>query len=410
MTEQPEPAVNRIATEIWRIILDEAIDQHNPLFFSTGFEGSNWSKYSNWISFEKTVFWQDQEDQWQERAETQRRTIGSVCRSWQAFARSRRGLYFISRMERSGERPHEIDKALNARRVTFDHSIYRELARHPRFVQDIQWEVAQIRQSDIPSLARIPLPRLRRLRIRGFGFSQPRDLDILNKFTNLRWLDCESSIARRMPTTIDKKPSVVLPNLQVLWYKVQGTFEFPFKDFILPSLRYLSLHIDEISRLVPLSDILSSYRQTLQSFTSRVIKTTKSRLVLRFPPWNDFPKLRELKIDRQWTTYFHPLPPNHPLNRLDAQHGSLGAINSFIEGANMDELILQRTRWTGDGGITGRNEKLKIDKVGMDCLLEQAESRQVVFKITWDGDHFPSRDEVIITTPTAIHEQHSYAT
>ncbi|CAG8704755.1 6471_t:CDS:2, partial [Acaulospora colombiana] len=106
MTEQYESALHRIPGEIWSIILDEAIDLHNPLFFSTTFEGSDWSAYSIRRSFE-------QEEALQDRAEMQRKIIGSVCRSWQSFSRSRRSRYVRLTIDRVGLHCPELVRGFN---------------------------------------------------------------------------------------------------------------------------------------------------------------------------------------------------------------------------------------------------------------------------------------------------------
>ncbi|PVF98405.1 hypothetical protein CPB86DRAFT_784853 [Serendipita vermifera] len=393
MAMRREPAVHRLPKEIWSMILNEAIDQHNPLFFSTTFEGSNWSIFSSLRSLE-------QEDYLQKRAETQRKIIGSVCRSWQAFSQSRRSRYVYTTLGLLGKSvlSQEIKKARSARRVGLHH-LY-ELVSSPQFVQGFNCEIVEIHQDDVQGLARVPLPRLRRLRMKTWDLFRPSAfLDGLNKFKDITWLDYEALSTPKQPPVVGERISpIVLPNLQVLWYRIRGPLEFPFQYLELPSLRYLSFHINVCPGHIPLIDVLSHYRRTLIGFTIRVKKLHENTPLIRFPSWDDFPRLEELVIDRPWVTNFHPLPSKHPLQRIEAQYDTMDVISSLLRGENMKEITLQGTCWADDGGLTVENKEI-MDKAGMDRLLEQATARRIAFKVTLDGKYSQRRARLTENAP-----------
>ncbi|PVF98409.1 hypothetical protein CPB86DRAFT_797375 [Serendipita vermifera] len=389
MPEGNESAISRVPREIWWAILEEAISQYNPLFFSTVFNGSSWSKYSSWRSFAV-------EDFWRRRNEKNRKIIGSVCRSWQAFARSRRGRYFALKLDGRGELFQGIEGLPNARRVGLHHGVCQKLVEFPHLTQGFNWKIIEISQEDVQELALIPLPLLRRVQINSQrGFLLGPFLDGLSKFMDITWLEYEAFNPRDfIPIDIQRAP-IVLPNLQTLWFKLRGTFEFsfqlPFRYLILPSLRFLSFHMGDLPVQVSLIDIISPYRQTLRPFTARVSGSTGRLPPIQFPPWNAFPELEELAVDRPWIINFHPLPSKHPLRSLEAQHAGLDTISSFVRGENMQEILLQRTRWAHDGRLTGEHEKMVMDKPGVDRLLAEAEVRRIAVKVSWDGRNLQPR-------------------
>ncbi|PVF98395.1 hypothetical protein CPB86DRAFT_797363 [Serendipita vermifera] len=399
MSEQHEQAAHRTPREIWWRILDEVIYSENPLVFSTTFHGRDWAEHSNWHMFES-------DDHWLGKFEWKRKIIGSVCRSWQEFAHERGGRHLTLKTFSWGNPPEEIDKASKAHRISLQRGVCSDLIRSHDLEQEFNWSIVEIYQTDALELGRIPLPHLRRLRMSSYESWKPLNLnpflDILSKFTNLTWLDYQADIQRGQPVPIDKyRAPVVLPNLQTLWYKNRATFDFPFSHLVLPSLQYLSLHIYELPSQVPLLDLLSCYRQTLRSFAARGWKRRGDLPVVHFPSWEDFPNLEELVLDIQWSAHFQPLPSNHPLRRLDVQHGFFDAIPSLLEGGNMREIILQRTRWTGEGGLAGNTEELTISTIEVERILERAEERGISFKVTWDWDEFLSRDEAIAAAAEA---------
>ncbi|CAG8655820.1 3356_t:CDS:1 [Acaulospora colombiana] len=390
MTEQPKPAVHRIPVELWWIILDEAIEQHNPLFFSTIFEGSSWLKHSSSRSF-------GQEDGLRARAESQRKVIGSVCRSWRDFARSRRDNYVTLYLDNKGELYGDIERAVNARRVKLYKRLYENLVRSIQIGQGFNWETVEISEKDALGLALIPLPHLRRLKMRtNQYFLLDPFLDTLIKFSDITWLDYDASIQYRGTISMGGERSpVVLPNLQVLCYSVAdaftGSLEFPFQQLILPSLRFLSFHMIGTGFNVPLIKILSRYRQTLRSVAVRVKRPEGTLPCVQFPPWYEFPKLEELAIDRPWVINFHSLSSGHPLQKLEAQIDSLGIIPSLLGVESLKEITLRRSRWAAAGGLTltDKNGKLNIDRVKVDRLLGQAEGRETPFGVIWNGGYLP---------------------
>ncbi|PVF98408.1 hypothetical protein CPB86DRAFT_784854 [Serendipita vermifera] len=380
MTEQREPAIRRMPRELWWTILDEVMDQYNPLFFSTTFGGREWLRYSNWRLI-------GSKDLRHKHTETQRKTIGSVCRSWQAFAHSRRTHYVRFEVDKKGTLSPGIETALNARRVEVQSGVCRKLTKPPHLAPGFNWEIVEISLEDLTELHLIPFPRLRRLHINASYMTQDLDKNIflytLSKFTYITWLECgDFNLFGQLSAMDEKRHPVVLPNLQVLWYRALGPFKFPLEHLLLPSLQFMSLYMDFWPEQTSLTDILSRYRQTLRSFISGMTDSSRGPLSpLQFPPWDEYPRLEELVIDKQWTAHFHPLPANHPLQRLDAQHGSPDVIPSFLRGGNMKKIVLQRTHWTRMGDLVDKNGELVLDKVDVALLLEQAEDQGIVFKV-----------------------------
>ncbi|CAG8655832.1 3357_t:CDS:1 [Acaulospora colombiana] len=392
MTEKYKQVVNRIPKEIWWMILDEAVDQHNPLFFSTTFEGSNWSTYSTRTSIR-------QEAEQQNRAETQRKIIGSVCRSWQVFARLRRDRRITITWGEMDNMYQLLERASSACRGELYNGVCQWIIFTSHCVKGFNWEIVEMNMENIEIFLLIPFPRLRRLRMRPTeGFDHTRFLDALVKFNNITWLDyqgrCDSS--DRSPAVDEKRPPVVVSNLQVLSYGFQGPLEYPFQHLSFPSLRYLSFHIDAWPSYMSLTEVLSHYRRTLQSCVIKVQRvTTLFEWNDQFPPWDEFPKLEELVIDRPWVTNFHPLPSNHPLQRLEAQYKVIDGMKSLLEGAHMKEIILQRVSWASDGGLKGKGQGLIMDKVEVDCFIEQARCRGIVFKVSWNPGRYLPRPKFL---------------
>jgi hypothetical protein len=399
MDEQREPAIIRIPREIWWKILDEVIYDADPLAFSTTFEGEGWADLSDWYMLQMY-------DRGFQRFEKQRKIVGSVCRSWQTFAHSKRNLNVNLRINHSYS-PEGIEWPSGARSVTLGRGICDDFIETLAFAQVLRWEIVGIDQSDALSLACIPLPRLRRLRMANRGSYLRLDLnlllDILTNFTNLTWLEYEADIIRGDPDPIDKdRLPVVMPNLQVLWYKNRATFQFPHSHLSLPSLHYLSLHIYEYPSRIQLLELLSCYQRTLRSISARGWKRRGDEPIVHFPPWGDFPKLEELVLDEQWTAYFQPLPKNHPLRRIDVKHGSFLNILSLIEGTNMREIISRRTYWTHEGDLAGDNRELMIYKGAANHMLRKAGERGVKFRVTLSGDRFLNRDEAIVAAAETV--------
>jgi hypothetical protein len=269
----------------------------------------------------------------------------------------------------------------------------------PAPTQGFNWEIAEIWDDAAPLLSSIPLPRLRRLRLTYDKAWTQLDLnpllDILSNFTSLTWFDCQAFVERGDPVFINEdRPPIVLPNLQVLWYKNRKAFEFPFSHLILPSLHYLTIHIHECTSRVPLLNLLSCYRKTFRSFVAARFKHRGDISFIDFPSWRDFPQLEELVLDEQWVVHFQSLPPNHLLQKLEAHLGTFDPVPSLLEGVNMQKIILKWTYWTGEGGLVDGNGG-SMDGAGVDRLLERAKDRGIEISVTFDGEKLPNRGEDI---------------
>ncbi|PVF98404.1 hypothetical protein CPB86DRAFT_784852 [Serendipita vermifera] len=383
MTQQHEPAVHKVPLEIWWKIVDEAIDQHNPFFYSTTFEGSKWSVYSI------TSFFQH-ENYLQKRAEAQRKIISSVCRSWQAFARSRRDLCVTLKLDGTSNILQKLEGALNARRGELHSGVCQQIILSPHCKTGFNWEIVEMNRDIVDSFISIPFPHMRRLRMNPWGGFDPTGLlNALTKFNDITWLDYEArhDIFREYLVVDKNRSPVIVPHLQVLCYQFHGPFQFPFRHLVLPSLRYLSFHIDEWPTDISLTYVLSRFCRTLRSCTINMRVLTGdylNPLSIKFPPWDEFPKLVELFFEGPWIIKFHPLPPEHPLQSLKAQHDSFDAIPSLFRGENMKEVWLQGVTRADDGSLKGRNGGVIMDKVGVDRLLERAEGREISLKVAWN--------------------------
>ncbi|PVF98392.1 hypothetical protein CPB86DRAFT_784840 [Serendipita vermifera] len=254
----------------------------------------------------------------------------------------------------------------------------------PAFAQGVEWEIVSTYVSKAAHLAQIPQPRLRRLQLLEWTrhFDLNPFLDVISQFTNLIWLDYEMRDHRgdTIPILASRSP-IILPNLQVLWYKNRPNFEFPFSMLILPSLRYLSLNIYASTQDIPLIELMSCYRQTLRSFVMRSARACIPQFVVNFPAWNTFPELKEFILDQAWAVQFPPLTLKHPLQRLDVNLQSFDVIPSLLEGENMRRLTLQCTRKTDEGGVIGRNGEIEIDVARWNQLVKRAEARGVQVEV-----------------------------
>ncbi|PVF98393.1 hypothetical protein CPB86DRAFT_814769 [Serendipita vermifera] len=449
-TRHNESAVHRVPIEIWWKILDNVIYGDNYLFLSTTFSGCDWSEYATWtlVTYEGRFY---------RLSEKQRKVVGSVCRSWQAFSRSRSNRYVSINLPRKHEQspevetppqetppqetppqetppqrrrisfrsifstlfrsksiphitskddlqddwPQIVNKSRQARRIKVGFDLWErfgELFEEMGYVAD--WEIVDVGRHEVMELSRLSLPRLRRLRLCVYDDFSTLNLntflEALSKFPNLTWFEYEADVLRGQPVPIDEdKSPLLLPNLQVLWFKNRATFEFPFSHLILPSLRYLSLQIYELPSRIPLLDLLSCYRQTLRSLTANVFKTRGDDPVVHFPPWDEFPELEELVLDQQWTAYFQPLPTNHPLRRLDANYESTDVIPSLLEGTNMRHIILRRAYWRPDGSLGRMYDELMIDVKEVNSILRRGSHRGISFKVAKYGEKPMSRGEAM---------------
>ncbi|CAG8665946.1 12200_t:CDS:1 [Acaulospora colombiana] len=81
MTSSGKSNSHQMPSEVWWMILDEAIDA--PKYFSTIYTGGDWTHDS------KAYLNREDEKEYLGK-EKQRKTIGSVCRSWRHFAAQRK--------------------------------------------------------------------------------------------------------------------------------------------------------------------------------------------------------------------------------------------------------------------------------------------------------------------------------
>jgi hypothetical protein len=393
MAGQWDSAVLRTPREIWWKILDETIDADVPLMFATTYEANNWSEDSPWYMVMG-------KDHLYQNSERQMKIVGSVCRSWQAFARSRTN----RRLDIS---PHtwlfNREAIPNARHVTLRRDIIHLLP--PALKNGVNWEILRVDQPSAMKFASlVPHLRLRRLQLwtpKSKVFDSNQFLAVLGNFTGITWLDYEANFPDQVSTiSVDQdRPHVTLPNLQVLFYKVRKLSVFPISHLILPSLRHLSIHFSIPIDNVPLVDILSPFRQTVQSIAVRSIIPRHQRRLVHFPHWKEFPKLEELVLDRQWAVYFERFPSNHPLRKIDAQHGSFYVLPSILDGPHVRQVVLQRTRWTSTGGLIGDDEDSALDLLQTDQILDRAKDCGIKFEVTWDGMEILSRQKA--STPDA---------
>jgi hypothetical protein len=376
MHEQADSALQRTPPEIWWMIFDEAIDADIPVMFATIYEGNHWPEDSGPLMTHE-------DRHGYERSEKQRKIIGSVCRSWQIFAQSRRNrLLSLNAIETdwTSEKRKAIRKARSVRIRPF--LISHIIKTFPEREQAVDWEILSLFDIEAVFFAKnISHPRLRRLELLYQNFSEPPDMsnfiNLLSVFPNLTWLSYHLQVSNIQPfiPVPEDRPPVVLPNLQVLWYRCDGNFAFPYSHVALPSLRYLSVHFSLTVVQVPLVSLLLAYSQTTHSVAIRTDSEREETAEARFPPWSEFPKLEELVLDKRWVIHFEELPPRHPLKRLEAQHQSFDTIPSFFDSMHMQTLVLQRVRWTDRGELEGRGGIWKIGAMQWEKLLQKAKTK-----------------------------------
>ncbi|PVF98428.1 hypothetical protein CPB86DRAFT_360707 [Serendipita vermifera] len=170
-----DSAVQRTPQEVWWTILEEAIDV--PVLFDTKYEGNDWSSDARKTKVELYGLYYASEEQ--------RKIIGSVCRSWQSFARSKRDRYVLM-LQSTGWEMGNIPKA----REIF---IYTTYALHSPLAQGkiVEWEKLRM---NIPKtlpmvISMLSCPRLRRLEMSFSDRSESTFTDILRVLPEVTWLD-----------------------------------------------------------------------------------------------------------------------------------------------------------------------------------------------------------------------------
>jgi hypothetical protein len=387
MTNQIDSASQKVPQEIWWNILDNVIDV--PVLFSTIYKGDDWAKDAH-------RFMRLKQDDLYKASERQRKVIGSVCSSWQIFSRSRR-----NRTLRLIGVPKDLATFTNTKvsptkRITitgdFDNSIV------PNLSQEMGWNILSISQALATNLAPVPHPHIRRLQLdidKDQKFDPNLFLDTLSRFNRLTWLDfCLHPPTTARSNTPVTRETLVLPSLQVLFYESSKVFEFPLSHLVLPSLRNLAVHCDLPANRIPVLDILLPYSKTLQFVTFSTGRSPKDTVKLQFPQWSDFPKLQDLVFSEQWAVHFVPLPPDHPLKRVIAQHTAFEALHSFLDGVNMQEFSLLRAGWNDKGELVREIDwEHMIDNGAL--FVEKAKERDILFQTRWFGEEFMTREEAL---------------
>ncbi|PVF98431.1 hypothetical protein CPB86DRAFT_825794 [Serendipita vermifera] len=365
MEDGGDSAVQRTPEEVWWMILDEVIDE--PLLFSTTYEGNDWSNDAP--KSKRRLY---------EKFSKQRKIIGSVCRSWQLFARSRRYRRVVS-----GYGNNWIDDTIQKARYAF---LYMRFAPNSSSSQgtSVEWETLRLKDANmLPQVAStLSCPRLRRLELSYADYGSDgasRFADMLRIFPEITWLECTIRLPHYAPTTTAIQPPILLPKLEVFWCKCQNDSVFPLSNLILPSLRYLYIVFETLPERIPLLDILLAYRHSIQSVVMRTINNWYLEHI-QFPSWNDFPNLKDLQLHNAWSVTFEPLPSNHPLQKLGAQLASFDVIPSLLQGINMQHLTLRRTQWTASGELRGKSRQV-MDRVTAAELWEYAKARGIWFEV-----------------------------
>ncbi|PVF98424.1 hypothetical protein CPB86DRAFT_784869, partial [Serendipita vermifera] len=233
-------AVQLTPQEVWWMILDEAIDV--PLLFGTMYEGNDWSSDARRPRRDLYKLYGV--------SEKQRKIIGSVCRSWQIFARSKRNRVVVAMntwdwgMEKI-QKAHEIF-------IRGTHVLDPSLAQD----KSVEWESLRINDPRIlPRIvSTLSYPRLRRLEL-GFSDDDPPIYDTLRLLPNITWLDCDVSFRVLTASASSDKPPVVLPKLELFRSECERSFVFPLSNFSLPSLRYIYIRFSVSITDISLPDI-----------------------------------------------------------------------------------------------------------------------------------------------------------
>ncbi|PVF91776.1 hypothetical protein CPB86DRAFT_878317 [Serendipita vermifera] len=379
MDDGGDSAVQRTPEEVWWLILDEVIDE--PLLFATIYEGNDWSNDAP--KSKRRLY---------ERFEKQKKIIGSVCRSWQLFARSTR----YRRVVLGYPKNLALDTTQKAR-YAFLCGPYAFKSPSAQGLR-VEWETLRLKNATIlPRVAStLSCPRLRRLELSYLDYdanAASRFADILGVFPGITWLECDICLPQYARIIPVNQPPILLPKVEIFWCKCQHNGAFPLSNLILPSLRYLYIVFDASTVWIPLLDILRAYRHSIQSV---VMKTTNNAYLegIIFPSWNDFPNLKEMQLHKAWSVIFEPLPSTHPLQKLGAQFTSFNVIPSLLQGVNMRHLTLRRTRWTASGMLRGKSQQM-MDPATAAELWEYAKARGIWFDVPRQGVMFNDREEAI---------------
>jgi hypothetical protein len=379
-------AIYRTPNEIWWDIFDDLIKV--PMYFATTYTGNDWTRHA-YESMESSG------SKLYTSLEKQRKVIGSVCTSWQLWSRSRkhRCARLTDTMTTIG---CYLDSALEARRVWMLPGSWTMI--QPALRDGVNWEILSAHPQLIANFPPISHSRIRRIRLIA-NYDTPSDSNILllalGRFKDITWLDYEVNPANGASNSIDAHiPHVIMPNLQVFYYRTSVPFQFPLSYITMPSLRYLAIHL--LTRLdeIPLRDVILAYGQTLQSVIIQVHSIYNVTGTVQFPPWNKLPRLEELVLSQRWFIRFEPIPPTHPLKKLVARHASFDPLPSFMDAASMQKLLISRANWVSPGRLNLHGSLSEVQDVS--ALEEKARTRGIRFATSRsdeDEDKFVTREE-----------------
>jgi hypothetical protein len=383
--DKVESAIDKTPKEIWWDIFDGLINLST--YFETTYTGNDWTRdagihmigdaYRSYPGLEK-----------------QRKIIGSVCRSWQLWARSRKHRC-VDVIPTKSTFELDLERARSARRVWLFPGVL-SWAIQSVYTDGVNWEILGAHPWLAANFPPIPRPQVRRICLIPSGekpFDTKMLLLALEQFSNVTWLDHDTTSERYGGDPIEKDTQqVTMPNLQVLY--LSGDYlQFPLSHVILPSLRYLAFHFWNRPYDLTLNDIILPYGQTLRAVIIRFSPPYGTETV-QFPPWHKFPRLEHLVLSPHWSIQFDPIPPNHPLKNLVTRHASFDALASFLDAANMQQLLIPRAHWTESNGLMLDKDSSKVQ--GVAALEEKAKARGVRFAVSWqeeDEDKFVTRDE-----------------
>jgi hypothetical protein len=375
MSDLARSAMTRTPIEIWWMILDEAID--SPKYFATTYNGDNWAHDSDVYTF------RDDEKEYKEKEE-QRLLIGCVCKTWRRFTMQRKYRSLRIGGAETGEHLHDIElkKALRVHILgEIDESTLSSIH------QCADWQVVRIGHLESKEIDRLSLPHLRRLILSSRDYLE-FDLNLYlgdpGTLANLTWLEFFAYYYRSwrsIPPTETKSP-IILPKLRVFIYMTHRNFHFPFGNLELPSLQHFSVRCQMLGRHFPLTELLLPYRKHLKSFVVKIKAIRVEIKDLYFMQWNEVPNLQELVLDGPILLRFHPLPRDHPLNRLHARQWNVDEISSWMNSDNLRQIRLLGARWT-NGALTGGHGTMTVSRPDMDQLLEKARARGIHLEAGW---------------------------
>jgi hypothetical protein len=368
MTDPAGSAISRTPREIWWMILDEAIDC--PKHFATTYDGDEWAHDEYAYAHAH-----GEHDYEYEETEKDRRNIALVCRSWRYFAAQRKGRSICLGTDKT-KWPSDtaIKKAHRVYIDCLDETILSSLR------QIVDWRILAVRSQNLKDFGQLTLPHLRRLILTHTVHTVFRPnlfIGLFDSLIDLTWLEfCVESLHEFFPS--DKRKNnqpIFLPNLQVFIYSAKGVFSFPFGMFEFPALQHLSVKYGgSIGESSPVTKFLLPYKKSLRSVVIRFDHLRQKASI--FCQWEELPELREMVLDGLFRIYFHPLPQDHPLERLYTRHFDEDSISSWIESKNLRRIVLLRSK-VDQGALKSQRGIEYISSSVMEQLLEKAETRGI---------------------------------